>query len=209
MSWIKAVWSTLAGKSSRSAPPMETKGLQDPVDAALSIEPQAAPEVPAEPAVPARNEHPRLTISANADMERAGLVKKAKPLVSEDPPPPDSNRKLRGKQVSHFVCAVVGESHKNRDGSSRQALIRKYVCEGDSASLRPEPTNPYDKNAVAVFVHDKQIGYLKREVAERWVEWIGDDDFQVTAIVHGVHGGTIDKPSLGVTIDMAIYQKPK
>ncbi len=63
---------------------------------------------------------------------------------------------------------VVGVSKANADGSQRQDIIKEGVFEDDLLELRPEPDNPYDANAVAVFTKDSnQIGYLSREVAER------------------------------------------
>ncbi|WP_312723972.1 HIRAN domain-containing protein [Stutzerimonas kunmingensis] len=106
---------------------------------------------------------------------------------------------------SQFVCAVVGESHKNRDGESRQSLIKRLVKVGMPAQLIHEPDNPADKNAVAVFVAGKQIGYLKRDVAKWHVKRMDRGD-EASAIVHGVHGGTRDKPSIGVTLEVSVYE---
>ena len=63
---------------------------------------------------------------------------------------------------------VVGVSHKNQDGTSRQKIITDDVNENDLLQLHPEPDNPFDKNAVRVETHSgKQIGYLNREVAKQ------------------------------------------
>jgi len=56
---------------------------------------------------------------------------------------------------------VVGESF-------HAAALRGLVDDGLRtrwASLIPEPHNPYDANAVAVFIEGVQVGYLGREVA--------------------------------------------
>ena len=55
-----------------------------------------------------------------------------------------------------------------------QPLVR-YVAESTEmdmtfevlAVLRPEPKNPHDKNAVAVQVQGKQVGYLPKAMASR------------------------------------------
>lgn len=63
---------------------------------------------------------------------------------------------------------VVGVSHINKDGSSRQKIIELEVREDDILSLDPEPDNPVDPYAVKVLSKNgNQIGYLKKEVAEQ------------------------------------------
>jgi len=63
---------------------------------------------------------------------------------------------------------VVGVSHQNADGSSRQKIIAEEVNEDDILSLEAEPTNAYDPNAVKVLTNTgHQIGYLNKEVAEQ------------------------------------------
>lgn len=116
------------------------------------------------------------------------------------------DRPLKRIEHSRFICAVVGESHRNKDGKSRQTIIKKMVNAGDHVSLRREPDNPHDPNAVAVFVHGEQIGYLKREVAERLSALIDIPGYAAEAVVDGVYGGTPSKPSLGITLEMTVYQ---
>src|ERR1700694_5567755 len=62
---------------------------------------------------------------------------------------------------------VVGESYY------QDALLR--ICGGKTAdsqhlavtaTLQPEPLNPYDPNAVAVYIHGLQVGHLARTDAE-------------------------------------------
>lgn len=69
--------------------------------------------------------------------------------------PPDD-----GKETS-CILSVVGESFENDDGTSRQEIIAQ-LDEGDPIELRPEPKNPYDPNAIAVFSRRGQIGYIGR-----------------------------------------------
>lgn len=65
--------------------------------------------------------------------------------------------------------AVVGADFPNRRGPSRRFAIE--LCQpGDPVELRPEPKNPADPRAVAVFsAEGVQLGYL---TAER-CGWIG------------------------------------
>lgn len=63
--------------------------------------------------------------------------------------------------------AVVGGAHKNADGTDRMAEI--YQCEpGELVNLYPEPENPHDRHAIAVFsCRGVQIGYISAERAPR------------------------------------------
>lgn len=64
---------------------------------------------------------------------------------------------------------VVGADHPNADGSNRRFEI--LLCApGEPIELVPEPKNPVDPNAIAVFsVRRIQIGYLTADRAP----WIG------------------------------------
>lgn len=59
--------------------------------------------------------------------------------------------------------AVVGVAYANRDKSNRRFEIK--LCKpGDPVELRPEPKNPADPSAVAVFSERGiQLGYLSAE----------------------------------------------
>ncbi|WP_429615032.1 HIRAN domain-containing protein [Sphingobium olei] len=65
--------------------------------------------------------------------------------------------------------AVVGAIHDNKDRSNR--LFEIQLCApGESVDLVPEPKNPFDPSAIAIFsVRGIQIGYVS---AER-CGWIG------------------------------------
>lgn len=95
---------------------------------------------------------------------------------------------------------VRGESQKNRDGSDRQKIIAGLKV-GDRATLVREPNNPYDRNAIAVYVSAGQIGYVPREDAEVHAPDM-DDGATATARVVKINGGTPDAPSLGVVIEV-------
>lgn len=96
---------------------------------------------------------------------------------------------------------VRGESFKNPDGTDRQAIIAG-CREGDSARLVREPRNRYDSNAIAVHVAGGQIGYIAKEKAEILAPLM-DDDMRTTAKVVKINGGTPDKPSRGVVVEVA------
>jgi len=109
------------------------------------------------------------------------------------------SRSSKGRNA--YTIAVVGEGHQNRDGASRQALIRKHCKSGVRLAFQREPENPYDANAVAVMVAESraQIGYLSKDNA-KWVAEVMDRGGGFDVAVTEVIGGTRKKPSLGVII---------
>ena len=71
-------------------------------------------------------------------------------------------REFRGEW---FDAKAAGVTWDNADGSSRQTIARG-LSEYDELELRPEPNNPFDKNAIALFTQDGlQVGYLEGRVA--------------------------------------------
>ena len=75
-----------------------------------------------------------------------------------------------------FDSYVAGVTFNNSDGSARQAYIRKFVKAGMPATLKREPDNKHDPNAIAVWVtatflfglirEEIQIGYLPADLAQ-------------------------------------------
>lgn len=61
--------------------------------------------------------------------------------------------------------AIVGIDHPNKRGVARRFELE--ICRpGEAVELRPEPKNPADENAIAVYsARGIQIGYLKWERA--------------------------------------------
>lgn len=72
-----------------------------------------------------------------------------------------------------YTVSVVGESHKNPDGKSRQKIIKK-LYEGDPVWFVHEPKNNFDSKAVAVMTKQGQIGYLGRNapIRDAVLEWL-------------------------------------
>lgn len=107
----------------------------------------------------------------------------------------------------HTFMDVVGESHY------QPALRRALRAKPDraiSVILQPEPTNPYDKNAVAVLESESRdtLGYLRREVATQYHAAIAARvEVQCAA---QLTGGEDDKPSVGLVVDFApVYEMPQ
>ena len=67
-----------------------------------------------------------------------------------------------------YESKVVGVSHTNADGSSRQEIIQREVMEDDPLFLDLDPTNEFDPNAIKVLSKNQnQIGFLKSDLAEQ------------------------------------------
>lgn len=98
-----------------------------------------------------------------------------------------------------FDSKVVGVTRHNHDGSDRQVIAGECRA-GEELTLRREPDNAQDANAVAVFrANGDQVGYLSASVAEQLAPLL-DARAPITAVVSEVTGGTEEKPTLGVNI---------
>ena len=72
-----------------------------------------------------------------------------------------------------FYTKLAGVTFSNENGNTenRQFIIRQLyrrglLDDGTELSLRPEPNNPYDDHAVAVFAKDcRQLGYLPQRIS--------------------------------------------
>jgi len=64
-----------------------------------------------------------------------------------------------------FWSKVAGVTHENRDGTSRQEILKR--CEvRELLQLVPEPDNPVDPDAIAVLRQNgQQLGYLDKRLA--------------------------------------------
>lgn len=106
-----------------------------------------------------------------------------------------------------FYSSIVGVSHKNRDRTSRQKIIRESLHPNTKLELVLENDNPVDKNAVALLApNGGQVGYLSSGLAKQVRGWMRDG-MQVTIIVKEITGGTRDKPTYGVNILVQAYER--
>lgn len=92
---------------------------------------------------------------------------------------------------------IVGED-------SYQPHIRRVAKAANGGEvpilLEAQPNNRYDRNAVAVLVDGGVVGYLPRALAEKWQPAVlaaASEGFAITGRAT-CHGGTRDKPSIGV-----------
>lgn len=122
--------------------------------------------------------------------EAVGASDKVNPvlsLVSEDQ---DQFTKL-------YTMHVVGEQHEGRQPRVQRVRV------GMPVTLKREPDNQFDENAVLVIVNGiGDVGYLSRSNAE-WVAGVIDDGAQLTATVAKVFSDTYNGETfLNIMIDV-------
>jgi hypothetical protein len=92
---------------------------------------------------------------------------------------------------------IVGESFHE---DYIRALRRQYRDQDFEIVLVPEPGNPYDANAVAIYVDGRPVGHLSRKMATAWQPMVmaaHAEGFIISGTA-SIWGGTSDKPNLGV-----------
>ena len=120
--------------------------------------------------------------------------------VLEDPTGKTSHPNIAfgGKSASQKLN-IVGESFY-------QEALTRFKVGVSYGFLVPDQNNPYDKNAVALYLIDKdlmihRVGHLPKEVAARVSQSIANllgSSNQIIPVQARVAGGTSDKPTLGV-----------
>ena len=104
---------------------------------------------------------------------------------------------------------IVGVTHPNSDGSSRQRILkrmRREEREYEAVYLEPEPDNPYDKNAIKVLnTEGEQLGYLNSDLAEDIARRMScGEDF--SAVITNFTGDDEDKQTIGCNIEITASQ---
>jgi hypothetical protein len=106
-------------------------------------------------------------------------------------------RQARSVTGTLAKITIVGED-------SYQPHIRRVARAANGGAVQivldPQPGNPHDRNAVAVRVDGGVVGYLPRALAAKWQPAVlaaASEGFAVTGRAT-CHGGTVDKPSIGV-----------
>ena len=125
-------------------------------------------------------------------------------LLSKGRAMPGGSRRLRSLPAGGCV-EVVGESYRQSAlwgivGSRRPVDDRRLQIE---AALKPEPENPYDSWAVAVFISGRHVGYLPKEIASQWQPRLGESGSTCRGwIVGGFELDDGELASLGVLLDL-------
>lgn len=71
--------------------------------------------------------------------------------------------------IHRFSSQVVGFSHPNKRGRDRLTLVNN-LSRGMKLVLVPEPDNPYDRNAILVYIEgdlENDLGYLYSSTAKK------------------------------------------
>jgi hypothetical protein len=101
-------------------------------------------------------------------------------------------RRLEGELVDVEIVGESGYQEYLRELRRRRGELEIV--------LRPEPTNPYDLNAVVVLIEGRPVGYLPKAAAKEWQPMIlaAEAEGFLVAGPAEILGGTKDKPSLGI-----------
>lgn len=105
----------------------------------------------------------------------------------------------RGERIPYWA---VGESYRQ----DALRYLRQYASpEGRiPALLVREPNNQHDANAVAIVIYGYQVGYLKRDDAADMADMLDElaEDGQFLVVPGCFQGGTTEKPSLGIVVEV-------
>lgn len=70
------------------------------------------------------------------------------------------------------------------------------------AYLVPEPDNPYDKNAVAVYIENLKVGHIPKTIARRMSEALAGRYATIDAVIVGGWSRARDEGHYGVKLNM-------
>ncbi|MCZ6556600.1 MAG: HIRAN domain-containing protein, partial [SAR324 cluster bacterium] len=78
--------------------------------------------------------------------------------------------------------------------------------QGEALALVREPLNSHDSNAVAIFtMSGQQLGYISRDLSAEIAERL-DRGSPVTARISDITGGTAERPTFGVNIEVTKHK---
>ena len=98
---------------------------------------------------------------------------------------------------------VVGVTFKNKDGSSRQKNIKRYVTDDMELHFKGYQYKP-GQPAIAILAKENDFSTQIDNISAELVETIlnSGDDTEMKIVCVNVTGGTPDKPTLGVNIEI-------
>lgn len=107
-----------------------------------------------------------------------------------------------------FHTKLSGTSHKNDDGTDRQTIIRNLVKPAQPLILISEPDNQFDKFAIGAWINCNgalhQVGYLDSRLAAEVTRLMARKG-AATATIQTTIGGTAERPTLGVVIEITKF----
>ena len=110
---------------------------------------------------------------------------------------------------------VAGVSFRNRDGSNRQRIIRKFCRAGKSLDVRLEPDNAYSEDAMGLWVRGRwlfivparyQVGYIKNQITSEIREDVVRGCRISVRILEVTGGGWFRRHYYGVNIEIRLGQ---
>ena len=116
-------------------------------------------------------------------------------------------RKAWSRVKLSMTVRVSGTTFENRQ--ERLEFLKRFRLEDLSVTLEREPNNQYDRNAIQVVVHIKQItkktviGYIPKELA-RELSKVIDIGVQLRASLIQIIGGYSYKETLGALVNITI-----
>ncbi len=90
--------------------------------------------------------------------------------------------------MDELTTSIVGIDFPNEDKSKSNRRMECMLCApGDLVELRPEPKNPYDENAIAIWSdRGVQLGYVSAERAPLIGKRMKEDE--AVAVFQAMHG---------------------
>ncbi len=104
--------------------------------------------------------------------------------------------------MSKHSAKVAGVTYEGR-----QSVIA-FCHAGDDVTLRREPENRYDRNAIAVDSKFGQIGYVPKALAAHLAPKLDSGEVATTEII-AMTGGSSRYPTQGVEIAIKLSPDPK
>jgi HIRAN domain len=111
----------------------------------------------------------------------------------------------REGEKRHWLLPVVGESFKNDDCTSRQAIIAR-CRQGERIQFVREPSNRYDPNAIKVCrANGEQIGHVGKDDAARLADEL-DAGHTFLAEIAFINPAAGRKRHAGVVLRIAVAE---
>lgn len=102
-------------------------------------------------------------------------------------------------RIWNYKTYVAGASYRQED------VARCH--EGQPVDLIRDPGNEYDSKAIEVWANDRHIGFIPRDKAEVWAEWMDAGDQFMASIIE-LSPSERGKEFIGVLIEVLVTPGP-